>query len=157
MNDNIDYYHYHRNDILSSLRDDAPENILIVAHNAVNQALIGTALGLQPFHFRRLVQSNAAATVINFLPGNSDGESGYETSSSAPSGFGNDGCRQSTTPTSSTSRQRADWNGPITILDGLNETPEVPLGRSSVRLMCLPHTRINNRNHARLIVCTTNV
>ena len=68
---------------------DAPENILVVAHNAVNQALIGTALGLKPSHFRRLVQSNAAATVLSVIP-TENGE-------------------------------------PRTVLDGLNETPEMPL------------------------------
>lgn len=33
---------------------------MVVAHNAVNQALICTALGLGPEKFRRLLQSNAA-------------------------------------------------------------------------------------------------
>lgn len=39
---------------------------LVVAHNAVNQALICTALGLDPVHFRRLTQTNAAFTVLDF-------------------------------------------------------------------------------------------
>lgn len=36
--------------------------ILVVAHNAVNQALIGSALGLGPEYFRRIVQSNCAVS-----------------------------------------------------------------------------------------------
>lgn len=39
---------------------------LVVAHNAVNQALICTALGLDPPHFRRLTQTNAAFSVLDF-------------------------------------------------------------------------------------------
>ena len=35
-------------------------NVGVVAHNAVNQALICTALGMGPHMFRRLLQSNAA-------------------------------------------------------------------------------------------------
>lgn len=42
--------------------------LLVVAHNAVNQAMICTALGLPPSYFRRLVQSNAAATVLDIQP-----------------------------------------------------------------------------------------
>lgn len=41
---------------------------LLVAHNAVNQALINTALGLPPTFFRRFLQSNAASTVLDFSP-----------------------------------------------------------------------------------------
>ena len=37
---------------------------LVVAHNAVNQALIGTALGLPPSSFRRVVQGNGCATEV---------------------------------------------------------------------------------------------
>lgn len=40
--------------------------ILVVAHNAVNQALIATALGLDSTYFRRLTQSNAAFSVLEF-------------------------------------------------------------------------------------------
>ena len=108
-----------RNDILPSLRDDVPENILIVAHNAVNQALIGTALGLQPFHFRRLVQSNAAAAVINFLPASISGVQ-----------FSSLEYEQMHTDEKQKANRRSD--GPVTVLDGLNETPEVPLLRSAV-------------------------
>jgi probable phosphoglycerate mutase len=39
---------------------------LVVAHNATNQALICTALGLPPSAFRRLTQTNAAHTVLDF-------------------------------------------------------------------------------------------
>lgn len=39
---------------------------LVVAHNAVNQALICTALGLDPPHFRRITQTNAAFSVLDF-------------------------------------------------------------------------------------------
>ncbi|GBF99445.1 2-carboxy-D-arabinitol-1-phosphatase-like [Raphidocelis subcapitata] len=41
---------------------------LVVAHNAVNQALLGTALGLPPRFFRRLLQSNGATSVLDFEP-----------------------------------------------------------------------------------------
>ncbi|CAG9467203.1 unnamed protein product [Pedinophyceae sp. YPF-701] len=47
---------------------DSQSALLVVAHNAVNQALIATALGLPPTHFRRLLQSNAAVTVLDFEP-----------------------------------------------------------------------------------------
>ena len=40
--------------------------VLCVAHNAVNQALLATALGLGPERFRTLLQSNAALTVVDF-------------------------------------------------------------------------------------------
>lgn len=45
---------------------EAQEACLVVAHNAVNQALLCTALGLPPAFFRRFSQSNAAFTVIDF-------------------------------------------------------------------------------------------
>lgn len=41
---------------------------LVVAHNAVNQALLCVTLGLQPARFRTLVQSNAATSRLRFLP-----------------------------------------------------------------------------------------
>lgn len=43
------------------------ENILVVAHNATNQALINTALGLPPSMFRRIIQSNASLSKLEFL------------------------------------------------------------------------------------------
>ena len=51
------------------LTDDEAGCTLVVAHNAVNQALICTALDLPPTFFRRLLQSNAASTVLDFVPG----------------------------------------------------------------------------------------
>jgi broad specificity phosphatase PhoE len=42
--------------------------VLVVAHNAINQGLLGTALGLPPSFFRCFVQSNAAFTVVDFQP-----------------------------------------------------------------------------------------
>eukprot|EP00193_Tetraselmis_chui_P012775 CAMPEP_0177790086 /NCGR_PEP_ID=MMETSP0491_2-20121128/23134_1 /TAXON_ID=63592 /ORGANISM="Tetraselmis chuii, Strain PLY429" /LENGTH=205 /DNA_ID=CAMNT_0019312071 /DNA_START=23 /DNA_END=636 /DNA_ORIENTATION=- len=41
---------------------------LVVAHNAVNQAMICTALGMPPTYFRRLLQSNGATTVLDISP-----------------------------------------------------------------------------------------
>ncbi|KAK9817232.1 hypothetical protein WJX72_011437 [[Myrmecia] bisecta] len=58
--------------ILSS--QDGGSDILVVAHNAVNQALIATAIGLPPTAFRLLLQSNAAVSVLDFQP-NADGQS----------------------------------------------------------------------------------
>ncbi|CAM8886805.1 unnamed protein product [Rhodiola kirilowii] len=51
-------------------------SILLVAHNAVNQALIGTALGLGPEYFRILVQSNCGVSVLDFSP-SSEGSPAY--------------------------------------------------------------------------------
>jgi len=46
--------------------------ILVVAHNAVNQALLGSALGVGPNYFRRLLQSNCAVSKViiseEFMP-----------------------------------------------------------------------------------------
>ena len=50
------------------LDDDVTSSALVVAHNAVNQALICTAIGLPPTFSRRLLQSNAASTVLDFAP-----------------------------------------------------------------------------------------
>lgn len=44
-------------------------DILVVAHNAVNQALVCTALGLPPTYFRRITQSNGAYTQLRFSVG----------------------------------------------------------------------------------------
>lgn len=44
----------------------AAPSALVVAHNAVNQALICTALGLSPEYFRRLTQTNASYSILNF-------------------------------------------------------------------------------------------
>ncbi|XP_024527953.1 probable 2-carboxy-D-arabinitol-1-phosphatase isoform X1 [Selaginella moellendorffii] len=43
-------------------------SILVVAHNAVNQALVATAAGLGPHYFRQLLQSNCGVTVLDFTP-----------------------------------------------------------------------------------------
>ncbi|KAL5717127.1 2-carboxy-D-arabinitol-1-phosphatase [Ranunculus cassubicifolius] len=43
-------------------------SVLVVAHNAVNQALICTAIGLSTEYFRILVQSNCGVTVLDFAP-----------------------------------------------------------------------------------------
>ncbi len=40
--------------------------LLIVAHNAINQALLATALGMGPAKYRSLVQSNGGISVLNF-------------------------------------------------------------------------------------------
>ena len=50
------------------LGDEGAKSALVVAHNAVNQALLNTALDLPPTFFRRLLQSNAATSVIAFQP-----------------------------------------------------------------------------------------
>lgn len=42
--------------------------LLVVAHNAINQALVATALGLPPRYFRRLPQNNAALSIFDFAP-----------------------------------------------------------------------------------------
>ena len=42
------------------------KDVLVVAHNAVIQAMIGNALGLGPEYFRRLVQSNCGLTTFAF-------------------------------------------------------------------------------------------
>lgn len=47
---------------------DVEGSALVVAHNAVNQALVATAVGLSAEKFRRLLQSNAATTVLDFVP-----------------------------------------------------------------------------------------
>ena len=51
-----------------SNNDGDGRNTLVVAHNAVNQALVGSALGLPPTFFRRLLQANGAVTVLDFAP-----------------------------------------------------------------------------------------
>ncbi|KAL3701602.1 hypothetical protein R1sor_019624 [Riccia sorocarpa] len=44
-------------------------SILVVAHNAVNQALVATAIGFGPTYFRHLLQSNCGVSVLDFTPG----------------------------------------------------------------------------------------
>lgn len=62
-------------DVLDESRDY--RSCLVVAHNAVNQALLATALGLDPIYFRRMLQSNAAISVLDFVGNNNvDGNIG---------------------------------------------------------------------------------
>jgi len=49
------------------LKEDAT-NTLVVAHNAINQALICNSVGLDSTYFRRLVQSNGGLTALDFFP-----------------------------------------------------------------------------------------
>ncbi|GMG98472.1 hypothetical protein Nepgr_000312 [Nepenthes gracilis] len=44
------------------------QSVLVVAHNAVNQALIATSLGLGTEYFRILIQSNCGVSVLDFIP-----------------------------------------------------------------------------------------
>ncbi|XVF69103.1 hypothetical protein PTKIN_Ptkin11bG0053700 [Pterospermum kingtungense] len=44
------------------------KSILVVAHNAVNQALVATAIGLGTEYFRILLQSNCGVSVLDFAP-----------------------------------------------------------------------------------------
>ncbi|XP_028086732.1 probable 2-carboxy-D-arabinitol-1-phosphatase isoform X1 [Camellia sinensis] len=43
-------------------------SVLVVAHNAVNQALVATAIGLGTEYFRILLQSNCGVSVLDFTP-----------------------------------------------------------------------------------------
>ncbi|MED6155480.1 hypothetical protein PIB30_005685 [Stylosanthes scabra] len=43
-------------------------SVLVVAHNAVNQALVATAIGLGAEYFRCLLQSNCGVSVLDFIP-----------------------------------------------------------------------------------------
>ncbi|KAF3782062.1 2-carboxy-D-arabinitol-1-phosphatase [Nymphaea thermarum] len=56
-----------RNSWNKILRHDGP-SILVVAHNAVNQALVATAIGLGTEYFRVLLQSNCGVSVLDFTP-----------------------------------------------------------------------------------------
>lgn len=44
------------------------KSVLVVAHNAVNQALVATAIGLGAEYFRVLLQSNCGVSVLDFTP-----------------------------------------------------------------------------------------
>ncbi|KAH9699961.1 2-carboxy-d-arabinitol-1-phosphatase-related [Citrus sinensis] len=44
------------------------KSVLVVAHNAVNQALVATAIGLGTGFFRILLQSNCGVSVLDFTP-----------------------------------------------------------------------------------------
>lgn len=52
------------------------KSVLVVAHNAVNQALVATAIGLGTEYFRILLQSNCGVSVLDFTP-HPDGGSPY--------------------------------------------------------------------------------
>ncbi|BBM98079.1 2-carboxy-D-arabinitol-1-phosphatase [Marchantia polymorpha subsp. ruderalis] len=52
----------------SSILGHEGSSILVVAHNAVNQALVATATGLGPRYFRYLLQSNCGVSVLDFNP-----------------------------------------------------------------------------------------
>eukprot|EP00899_Mesostigma_viride_P008350 jgi/Mesvir1/17516/Mv08770-RA.1 len=43
-------------------------SVLVVAHNAVIQALVATALGIGPSYFRTILQSNCGVSVLDFTP-----------------------------------------------------------------------------------------
>lgn len=45
------------------------QTILVVAHSAINRALISTAIGLGPEHFNQLSQANCNISVLNFAGG----------------------------------------------------------------------------------------
>ncbi|XP_024365702.1 probable 2-carboxy-D-arabinitol-1-phosphatase isoform X2 [Physcomitrium patens] len=51
-----------------SILNSSGTSILVVAHNAVNQALVATATGLGPEYFRQLLQSNCGVSVLDFTP-----------------------------------------------------------------------------------------
>ncbi|KAF8403226.1 hypothetical protein HHK36_011326 [Tetracentron sinense] len=51
-------------------------SVLVVAHNAVNQALVATAMGLGTEYFRILLQSNCGVSVLDFTP-RAEGRSPY--------------------------------------------------------------------------------
>ncbi|GAB2274652.1 hypothetical protein Dimus_009422 [Dionaea muscipula] len=44
------------------------KSVLVVAHNAVNQALIATSIGLGTEYYRILMQSNCGVSVLDFIP-----------------------------------------------------------------------------------------
>ncbi|KAI4382268.1 hypothetical protein MLD38_008253 [Melastoma candidum] len=44
------------------------KSVLVVAHNAVNQALVASAIGLGTEYFRVLLQSNCGVSVLDFTP-----------------------------------------------------------------------------------------
>jgi len=52
-------------------------DILVVAHNAVNQAVVAHALGLGPACFRRLAQSNCGLTTFTCIPSHGAEPAGF--------------------------------------------------------------------------------
>ncbi|GIL69202.1 hypothetical protein Vretifemale_160 [Volvox reticuliferus] len=81
-----------------------PRVILVVAHNAINQALVATALGLPPSYFRRLPQNNAALSIFDLEPVCSASNNG---SSDSGTGTGSGG-------------------RPLVTLSCLNQSPDNP-------------------------------
>jgi probable phosphoglycerate mutase len=51
------------------LQSDRGGTVLIVAHNGINRASIGTALGMSPARYHSIQQSNCGVTVLNFAGG----------------------------------------------------------------------------------------
>lgn len=52
-----------------TLADHAGKTLLVVAHSAINRALISTAMGLEPQQFTRLYQANCGISILNFANG----------------------------------------------------------------------------------------
>ncbi|KAM7496872.1 hypothetical protein LguiA_021286 [Lonicera macranthoides] len=52
----------------NKILDHESRSVLVVAHNAVNQALVATAMGLGTEYFRILLQSNCGVSVLDFTP-----------------------------------------------------------------------------------------
>ncbi|GIL60957.1 hypothetical protein Vafri_15756, partial [Volvox africanus] len=86
-----------------------PRVILVVAHNAINQALVATALGLPPSYFRRLPQNNAALSIFDLEPMRSSGSSSGSSSAGSSAGSGSGG----------------NFN-PLVTLSCLNQSPDNP-------------------------------
>jgi broad specificity phosphatase PhoE len=51
------------------LAEHAGQTILVIAHSAINRALIGSAIGLGPESLNRLYQANCGISVLNFAGG----------------------------------------------------------------------------------------
>ena len=62
----LESLHLDKRNVSRTLGETKAISALVVAHNAVNQALICTAIGLPPDFFRRFVQTNAAHTILDF-------------------------------------------------------------------------------------------
>ena len=55
------------------LNEHSGQTVLLVAHSAINRALIGSAIGLGPESLNQMGQDNCAINVLNFLSGWTDG------------------------------------------------------------------------------------
>jgi len=60
-------------DLRAGADDLGATSALVVAHNATNQALLCTAMGLPPSTFRKVLQSNAAVSRVTFADADGDG------------------------------------------------------------------------------------